>query len=127
MYYLCMKVPAPCTIKPMSTSIMVAFALLICCLPGYAQEGYPDYYDDNAPLRVEESGEMMIEDEAESYYYEDDYFSEEGAYYEEEAAVVEEDSSSVSMLTFNFLFYIVYKLKFEDADSKQETQKTADD
>ena len=89
----------------------------------YAQDGSPDFYNNTLVI---EGGEEEYAEEVttEDYFYEDQYYNEDVQYYEEE---VDEDTSSVSMLTFNFLFYIVYKLKFEDADQKQDTQKTADD
>ena len=86
----------------------------------YAQDGSPDLY---IPLRIDaEDEEPALEEE--SYIYEEQYYDDEEQYYEDR---IEEDTSSVSMLTFNFLFYIVYKLKFSDNDSKEENAKTADD
>jgi hypothetical protein len=90
----------------------------------YAQDGSPDLYNDpvNPEEQYDDGEEAAIEDEA--YIYEEQYFQEEEGFYEAE---IKEDTASVSMLTFNFLFYIVYKLKFSEVEEKQENSKTADD
>lgn len=106
--------------KAVSLSLS-AIAFLISIGAGfnsYAQDGSPELY---IPSQIESEEPDLIE---ESYIYEEQYYGEEEQYYEDQ---VEEDTSSVSMLTFNFLFYMVYKLKFSDNLNKEETAKTADD
>jgi len=107
--------------------ILITIFVIGLSLPNtlMAQDGSPDLYNGpiNDPIEEEYNAtETAIDDEV--YIYEEQYFQEEEQYYEAE---IKEDTASVSMLTFNFLFYIVYKLKFSEVEDKQETTKTADD
>ncbi|MEQ9426269.1 MAG: hypothetical protein RJQ09_17725 [Cyclobacteriaceae bacterium] len=89
-----------------------------------AQEGNPDYYFDNY-------SEDYVSDETseqeDNYSYDDEYYADEtmvNTYNEEE---IQEDTTSLSALTFNFLFYMVYKLKFSEEKANEGSSKTADD
>lgn len=113
-----MKVPYLNRALSLSSSVFILMATLGFSFNSYAQDGSPDLY---LPLETEVEEPAL---EEESYIYEDQFYDNEEHYQEDQ---VQEDTSSVSMLTFNFLFYIVYKLKFSEGENKEEHSKTADD
>ncbi len=115
-----MKVPYLNRAKSLSWSVFTLMATMFFSFSSFAQDGSPDLY---LPLPLETVVEELALEEK-SYIYEDEFYSDEELYEEDQ---VQEDTASVSMLTFNFLFYIVYKLKFSEDQNKEEQSKTADD
>ncbi|MDA0195233.1 MAG: hypothetical protein O2887_10835 [Bacteroidetes bacterium] len=82
--------------------------------------------DSNDPLYHERETEEVIDNgqiESRTYFTEETTDDREGHNYYTE--VKNKDSQPSAMLTYNFLFYMVYKLKF--SDSLEETHEEADD
>ena len=83
--------------------------------------------DSNDPYHDRETEEVVDQDQNElrTYFTEETREDREGHNYYTE--VENDDTESPPMLTFNFLLYMVYKLKFSDTVEDDNDDKTTDD
>lgn len=108
------------------TSVFLNSMLLITLMSVsnslFAQDSNDPYYHD----RETEGVDGQVQSESRTFFTEENSEEMEEHHYYTES--IEEDDESPSMLTFNFLFYMAYKLKFSDSiDDEADDSLVSDD